>query len=49
MRNFLDINAIAPADLRAIIDSARAIKEARAGRPKAFLTMCVPWTAAWWR
>ena len=35
MRNFLDINAIAPSDLRAIIDSARSIKEARAGRPKA--------------
>lgn len=34
MRNFLDINQIAPSDLRAIIDSARAIKEARAGRPK---------------
>ena len=34
MRNFLDINQIAPSDLRAIIDSARAIKDARAGRPK---------------
>ncbi len=35
MKHFLDIDRIDPADLRKIIDSARAMKAARAGRPKA--------------
>ncbi|MDR5652096.1 ornithine carbamoyltransferase [Ruixingdingia sedimenti] len=34
MTHFLDIHTTAPADLRAMIDSARAMKEARAGRPR---------------
>jgi ornithine carbamoyltransferase len=34
MRHFLDLSATAAADLRAMIDSARAMKDARAGRPK---------------
>jgi len=33
-RHFLDLHAVAPADLRAILDTSRAIKEARAGQPK---------------
>jgi ornithine carbamoyltransferase len=34
MTHFLDINTTDPADLRAMIDQARAMKQARAGRPK---------------
>ncbi|WP_372603037.1 ornithine carbamoyltransferase [Actibacterium sp.] len=34
MKHFLDINATDPADLRAMIDHARAMKVARNGRPK---------------
>ncbi|RYH08119.1 ornithine carbamoyltransferase [Tropicimonas sp. IMCC6043] len=34
MKHFLDINTTDPADLRSIIDSALARKQARAGRPK---------------
>jgi ornithine carbamoyltransferase len=34
MTHFLDINKTDPADLRAMIDSAAAMKTARAGRPK---------------
>ena len=34
MTHFLDIHTTPPADLRAIIDHARAMKSARAGRPK---------------
>jgi ornithine carbamoyltransferase len=34
MQHFLDLNKTDPADLREIIDSARAMKDARAGRPK---------------
>jgi ornithine carbamoyltransferase len=34
MTSFLDIDRTAPADLRAILDNARAMKEARAGQPK---------------
>lgn len=34
MQNFLDIHTTDAAELRAMIDSARAMKEARAGRPK---------------
>jgi len=34
MNHFLDIHRTDPADLRAIIDDARAMKDARAGRPK---------------
>ena len=34
MPHFLDINKTTPADLRRMIDNARAIKDARAGRPK---------------
>ena len=34
MNHFLDIHKTDPADLRAIIDGARAMKDARAGRPK---------------
>lgn len=34
MTHFLDIHTTDPATLRAIIDNARAMKEARAGRPK---------------
>ena len=34
MNHFLDIDKTAPADLRAMIDHARAMKDARAGRPK---------------
>ncbi len=34
MNHFLDIHQTAPAHLRAIIDDARAMKDARAGRPK---------------
>ncbi len=34
MKHFLDIHTTDPTDLRQIIDSARSIKDARAGRPK---------------
>ncbi len=34
MNNFLDIDKTSPADLRAMIDNARAMKTARNGRPK---------------
>ncbi len=34
MRHFIDINKTAPDDLRTMIDAARSIKDARAGRPK---------------
>jgi len=34
MTHFLDINKTEPADLRQMIDTARAIKDARDGRPK---------------
>ncbi len=34
MKHFLDINKTAPADLRAMIDAARAMKDQRVGRPK---------------
>ncbi|RFU13425.1 ornithine carbamoyltransferase [Rhodobacteraceae bacterium W635] len=34
MKHFLDINKTAPADLRAMIDAARAMKDQRGGRPK---------------
>jgi len=34
MKNFLDINKTDPADLRAMIDTARAMKDARKGLPK---------------
>ncbi|MEM8631343.1 MAG: ornithine carbamoyltransferase [Pseudomonadota bacterium] len=34
MQHFLDINTTDPADLRRMIDGARAMKDARAGRPK---------------
>jgi ornithine carbamoyltransferase len=34
MAHFLDIHRTDPADLRAMIDQARAMKDARAGRPK---------------
>ncbi|MCV6597556.1 MAG: ornithine carbamoyltransferase [Mangrovicoccus sp.] len=37
MSHFLDINRTAPEDLRAMIDSASAMKTARAGRPRAAL------------
>ncbi|MEO0821664.1 MAG: ornithine carbamoyltransferase [Pseudomonadota bacterium] len=34
MRHFLDLDRVAPAELRAILDDARAVKAARAGRPR---------------
>lgn len=34
MKHFLDIHKTEPTDLRRIIDTARIVKEARAGRPK---------------
>jgi ornithine carbamoyltransferase len=34
MAHFLDVHTTDPADLRAIVDHARAMKDARAGRPK---------------
>ncbi|MEO1776501.1 MAG: ornithine carbamoyltransferase [Pseudomonadota bacterium] len=34
MRHFLDLDRVDPADLRAILDDALAVKAARAGRPK---------------
>ena len=34
-RHFLDLHAVNPTDLRAILDASRAIKEARTGWPKA--------------
>ncbi|MFT7523715.1 MAG: ornithine carbamoyltransferase, partial [Candidatus Paceibacteria bacterium] len=37
MMHFLDINKTSAADLRDIIDSARVMKAARAGRPKGTL------------
>jgi ornithine carbamoyltransferase len=37
VKHFLDIHKTSPADLRAMIDSARAIKTARAGRPRGAL------------
>ena len=37
MTHFLDIHTTSPADLRAMIDSARAMKTARLGRPKGAL------------
>jgi ornithine carbamoyltransferase len=33
-RHFLDISAVSAADLRAMLDDARAMKDARAGQPK---------------
>ena len=33
VRHFLDLLDVAPAELRAIIDSSRAMKDARRGRP----------------
>ncbi|MDD8023593.1 MAG: ornithine carbamoyltransferase [Paracoccaceae bacterium] len=37
MNHFLDIHKTTPEDLRGMIDSARAMKDARAGRPKGAL------------
>jgi len=37
MNHFLDIHKTDPSDLRAIIDQAKATKQARLGRPKAAL------------
>jgi len=37
MKHFLDIHQTTQADLRGIIDSARAIKTARLGRPRGAL------------
>ena len=34
MNHFLDINKVAPSELRKIIDHARAMKDARKGQPK---------------
>lgn len=42
MSHFLDINQTSSDDLRGIIDSARAIKEARQGRPKGALDDAQP-------
>lgn len=42
MKHFLDIHTTDPAALRQIIDTARAIKEARAGLPKAALDADLP-------
>ena len=42
MKHFLDINVTAPEDLRAIIDNARKVKTARAGRPKGTLDVETP-------
>lgn len=36
-RHFLDLDVVDPADLRAIIERAKAVKQARAGKPKAAL------------
>lgn len=36
-KHFLDLDVVDPADLRAIVDQAKAIKRARAGKPKAAL------------
>ena len=37
MTSFLDIHTTSPEDLRKMIDSARAMKDARNGRPKGAL------------
>ena len=42
MTHFLDIHTTAPADLRRIIDTARTIKNARAGKPKGALDQDQP-------
>jgi ornithine carbamoyltransferase len=42
MKHFLDIHTTDAADLRGIIDTARATKEARAGQPKAVLDANLP-------
>jgi len=42
MTHFLDIHQTDPADLRAIIDNAQAIKSARAGQPKGALDADTP-------
>ncbi|SEK25345.1 ornithine carbamoyltransferase [Pacificibacter marinus] len=42
MKHFLDIHTTDAADLRSIIDTARATKEARAGQPKAVLDANLP-------
>ena len=34
MRHFLDLDLIAPADLRSILDEAHRMKKARLGQPK---------------
>ncbi|MEL6267382.1 MAG: ornithine carbamoyltransferase, partial [Pseudomonadota bacterium] len=34
MKHFLDLDRVPAAELRAILDAARATKDARAGRPK---------------
>jgi len=42
MNHFLDIHQTAPADLRHIIDHARSMKDARAGKPKGALDADLP-------
>ncbi|EPX82055.1 ornithine carbamoyltransferase [Salipiger mucosus] len=42
MNHFLDIHKTDPADLRAIIDGAKAVKEARNGHPKAAPDQTLP-------
>ena len=42
MNHFLDIHQTAPTDLRFMIDQARAMKDARAGKPKGALDETQP-------
>jgi len=42
MPDFLDIHTTAPAELRAMIDQARAMKDARAGRPRGMADDATP-------
>jgi ornithine carbamoyltransferase len=49
MHHFLDIHTTDPADLRAMIDNAQAMKTARNGLPRGTPDAEARWPAAWSR
>ncbi len=49
MPHFLDIHTTDPADLRAMIDQAREMADARRGARAARPTTRSRWRAGWWR
>jgi ornithine carbamoyltransferase len=49
MPHFLDLAATPAASLRAIIDDSRAMKDARAGRPKGEADAAALWRGGCWR